>query len=124
MRSVEEKILEGFGDGWREDLRLEDVAISLQDMDAVVGGSLGVVLMVCDLPLLACDHFHLMVCTFPQCSPSLLLVIRQHLSKPAYLGAAFFKPLHLDPLFLRSEETKLYVRDLYIGSATSWRVEK
>lgn len=124
MRSVEEKILEGFGDGRREDLRLEDVAISLKDMDAVVGSCLGVVLMVCDLPLLACDHFHLMVSTIPQCSPSLLLVIRQHLSKPTYLGTAFFKPLHLDPLFLRSEETKLNVRDLHDESATSWRVEK
>lgn len=40
MSSVEEKILEGLSYGGREDLRLEDVAIGLKDMDAVVGSSL------------------------------------------------------------------------------------
>lgn len=40
MISVEEKILEGFGDGRREYLSLEDVAIGLKDVDPVVGSSL------------------------------------------------------------------------------------
>lgn len=46
MRSVEEKILEGFGEGGREDFCFEDVAIRLQDMYTVVRRSLGIVLMM------------------------------------------------------------------------------